>query len=74
MKAKIQNKVTLLNGSATKPTVELYQLESGRCRVWWYCFDQEGVSQGTIRTFLETDWTKALEKGKATLARFLTKS
>lgn len=42
MKAKIVNKVTLLNGGATSPTIELYQLASGRCRLWWYAFDQDG--------------------------------
>ncbi len=71
MKPKLKNKVTLLNGSATRPTVELYQLASGRCRVWWYCCEQEGFVKETIATFYEKDWTKALAKGKAALAEFL---
>ena len=40
---KMLNKVTLIAGSATKPSVELYQLESGRCRLYWY--SQEYIKQ-----------------------------
>ena len=60
---KMLNKVTLIVGSATKPSVELYQLESGRCRLYWWCC-QDGYVEGTFLIFQEKDWTKAVERGR----------
>jgi hypothetical protein len=65
MTAPIVNRVTLRSGGATSPTVELYQRASGRCRLWCYCFDQDGMEQHTIATFSEKGWAKAVEKGRA---------
>jgi len=64
MRAKIVNKVTLLNGGATSPTIELYQLASGRCRLWWYAFDQDGAESRTIAVFNCKDWKRAVEIGR----------
>jgi len=64
MRTKMVNKVTLIAGSATKPSIELYQLESGRCRLYWYCWDQDGYVEGTFLTFHEKDWHKAVERGR----------
>ena len=65
MRTKIVNKVTLLNGGATSPTIELYQLASGRCRLWWYAFDQDGEESETIALFNCKDWKRAVEIGRA---------
>jgi hypothetical protein len=61
---KMLNKVTIIAGSATKPTIELYQLESGRCRLYWWCWDQDGYVEGTFLMFHEKDWHKAVERGR----------
>lgn len=51
----------LRNGGATSPTVEVYQLASGRCRVWWYAFAPS--QQATIAVFYCDDWERAKQKG-----------
>jgi hypothetical protein len=63
MKSTILNQITFLDGSAMSPTVDLYQRSSGRCRLWWYCWDQGGMEFETIATFKERDWEKAVERG-----------
>ena len=62
MRTPITNSVHLREGGATGPTVELYQRQSGRCRLWWYCFDQAGMELETIAVFIEHDWNKAVER------------
>lgn len=59
----IINRATLREGGATGPTIEIYQRASGRCRVWWYAFDQEGGAGGTIAAFSEKNWQNAVERG-----------
>jgi len=62
----VVHKVTIRNGGATDPTVEFYQLKSGRCRLWWYCYDQDGGESGTLAVFKtgtsEDDWQKAISR------------
>ena len=48
MRSQVINRVTLHSGGATSPTFELYQLASGRCRLWAYWFDQDGQQRETI--------------------------
>ena len=64
MKTKTIYRITLLNGGATAPTVELYQTQSGHCRLYWYCYDQEEFITETIATFKEKIWTKAVDRAK----------
>jgi hypothetical protein len=59
MRSQVINRVTLHSGGATAPTFELYQLASGRCRLWAYWFDQDGQKSETIAAFHEPDWAKA---------------
>ena len=59
MRSPITNRVILHSGGATSPTFELYQRRSGRCRLWTYCFDQDGQESETIAAFREPDWAKA---------------
>ena len=59
MRSQVINRVTLHSGGATSPTFELYQLASGRCRLWAYWFDQDGQQSETIAAFHERDWAKA---------------
>ena len=70
MRSQVTNKIVLLEGGATAPTVELYQRASGRCRLWWYCFDQDGMESETIATFHAKDWSAALRKGRERLREF----
>lgn len=63
--------VIFLEGGATSPTVELYRLPSGRCRLWWYCFDQDGRTSRTIATFKSPSWKKAREKGWKIFLEFM---
>jgi hypothetical protein len=65
MKTKVLHQINLHEGGATSPTVQLYQLASGRCRVWWYALDQEGAQSETIATFQEKNWKKAVARGMA---------
>ena len=71
MKSLVINRVTLHCGGATSPTFELYQLASGRCRLWAYCFDQDGQQSETIAAFHERDWAKAQRKAKELLTAAL---
>ena len=64
MRSAITNRVILHSGGATSPTFELYQRRSGRCRLWTYCFDQDGQESETIAAFREPDWAKARLKAK----------
>ena len=64
MRSAITNRVILHSGGATSPTIELYQRRSGRCRLWTYCFDQDGQESETIAAFREPDWAKAQLKAK----------
>jgi hypothetical protein len=64
MISPITNRVVLHSGGATSPTIELYQRRSGRCRLWTYCFDQDGQESETIAAFREPDWAKARLKAK----------
>ena len=64
MRSPVINRVTLHSGGATSPTFELYQRASGRCRLWAYCFDQDGQQSETIAAFQEEDWAKARLKAK----------
>jgi hypothetical protein len=64
----IINKVTLLDGGATSPTVELYQRQNGRCRLWWHAFDQDGMESHTLCSFRCGDWRKAVEKAREFMA------
>lgn len=57
------NRITFREGGATSPTIELYQLNSGWCRLWWYCFDQDGRHSETIARFKCADWEAAIKKG-----------
>ncbi len=59
-----------MNGGATSPTVEVYQCESGYCRVYWYAFDQDGSVRETIGTFREKNWSKAIERAVGMLVEF----
>jgi len=65
-KPVVIRRVVIWEKGATDPTVELYQLKSGRCRLWWYCYDQEGRESGTLDTFKtgtsEDDWQKAIAR------------
>ena len=67
MRSAITNRVILHSGGATSPTIELYQRRSGRCRLWTYCFDQDGRESETIAAFREPDWAKAQLKAKGLL-------
>jgi hypothetical protein len=64
--AKVVNDAIIRQGGATSPTIEFYQLASGRCRLWWYAFDQDGSQSGTLAVFkapvTEDGWQKALNK------------
>ena len=71
MKSLVINRVTLRSGGATSPTFELYQLASGRCRLWSYCFDQDGQQSETIAAFHERDWAKAQWKANELLTATL---
>ena len=64
----ILNRTTLLNGGATSPTVVLYQLASGRCRLYWYACDQDGIESHTITAFKEKNWKTAQVRGRAILS------
>jgi hypothetical protein len=64
----------LRNGGATSPTVVLYQRASGRCRLWWYCFEQDGMERHTIATFFEKGWEKAVEKGWTLYQEFVAEA
>jgi len=70
MKAKVLHSINLREGGATAPTVNLYQLASGRCRVWWFALDQDGQQSETITTFHEKDWHKAIKRGMAEYKKF----
>ena len=63
------NRIVLLSGRATAPTVELCQRESGRCRLWCYAFDQDGAVSRTIAVFTEHDWEKVLAEARQTCWR-----
>jgi hypothetical protein len=67
MRPQVINRVTLRSGGATTPTFELYQLASGRCRLWAYWFDQDGQQSETIAAFHEQDWAKAQQNAKKLL-------
>src|SRR5260370_39343375 len=67
MRSRVINRVTLHSGGATSPTFELYQLASGRCRLWAYCFDQDGQHSETVAAFHEEDWRKAQQRAKESL-------
>jgi hypothetical protein len=71
MKPKVVNQVTLLRGGATSPTVVLYQLASGRCRLYWYAFDQDGLESQTIAVFKCKDWRRAVEIGVETVSTLI---
>ena len=63
----ITNSQVLINGGATSPTVEVCQRESGRCRLYWYTYDQDGSTSETLATYRETDWGKAVKIAKGLL-------
>lgn len=67
MRSPVIHRTTLHSGGATSPTVELYQRASGRCRLWAYCFDQDGQQSETIASFHEPNWAKARSKATETL-------
>jgi hypothetical protein len=67
MRSQVINRVTLHSGGATAPTFELYQLASGRCRLWAYWFDQDGQKSETIAAFHEPGWAKAQRKAQELL-------
>ena len=73
MRSPLINRVTLHSGGATLPTFELYQRASGRCRLWAYCFDQDGQQSETIAAFQEENWAKARLKAEELLKAALTK-
>jgi len=68
-KPKTVNSAIIMQGGTTSPTIELYQLASGRCRLWWYCFDQDGEESETIAVFkapaTQDGWQKALNRAVA---------
>ena len=59
-KGNVINEAVIRNGGATSPTIEFYQIESGYCRLWWYCLGPEGSDCGTIRAW----YSPTDEKGR----------
>ncbi len=59
---------TLLEGGATSPTVKLFQRASGRCRLYWECYDQDGYHSETMDTFYSRDWEAARTRARAVMS------
>ena len=68
---KVINRKQLVNDGATGANVELYQRSNGRCRLFWYSFDQDGSDFGTIATFYCKDWKAAIERGTRLLSKYI---
>lgn len=69
--SQITDRETLIQGGATSPTFEVYRRESGRVRVFWYYFDQDGARAETVATFREADWPKAVGRAREHVRRYL---
>jgi hypothetical protein len=74
MKSKIIHKTIFYNGGTNSGTVELYQLASGRCRVWCYGLNGDGRMESlTISIFHCKDWKQAIRKGKENTVRIFSR-
>ena len=62
--SKIIHSETLMDGGATSPTIKLYQRASGRCRLYWECYDQDGYHSETMAVFVCRDWTTARTRAR----------